>query len=124
MGSQANWKEFTTEDTTKERRKGRRARLVFPIEVSGIDEAEGIFCERTFTNDISERGCSFHVSHSLQRGDMVAIKLLAGPDPHSPENKPLLFQICWIAQEKHGWMVGVLKLNGENFWPAVFPPDN
>jgi len=124
MGSQANWKEFTTEETTKERRRGRRARLVLPIEVSGIDEAEEIFCERTFTNDISEKGCSFHVSHSLEPGDMVAIKLLAGPDPHSPENKPLLFQICWIAHEKYGWMVGVLKLHGENFWPAVFPPDN
>jgi len=78
MGSQANWKEFTTEETTKERRRGRRARLVLPIEVSGIDEAEGIFCERTFTNDISEKGCSFHVSHSLEPGDMVAIKLLVG----------------------------------------------
>jgi len=124
MGSQTNWKEFTTEEASKERRKGRRARLVFPIEVSGIDEAEGIFCERTFTCDISEKGCSFHLSHSLERGDMVAIKLLCGRDPDSPENKPLLFQICWITHEEHGWRVGALKLHRENFWPAAFPPDN
>src|SRR5207245_11623189 len=98
MGSQANWKEFTTEETTKERRRGRRARLVLPIEVSGIDEAEGISCERTFTNDISEKGCSFHVSHSLEPGDMAAIKVLAGPDPHSHGNKHTMFPVSVVAQ--------------------------
>src|SRR2546428_13365198 len=98
MGSQANWKEFTTEETTKERRRGRRARLVLPIEVSGIDEAEGIFCERTFTNDISEKGCSFHVSHSLEPGDMVAIKFLAGPDPRSQGKSTLRLRITCLCQ--------------------------
>lgn len=123
MGSQTKWKDFT-EETLKDRRKGRRAQLVFPIEVSGIDRTGRIFCQRTYTNNVSEKGCSFHLSQSLQRGDIVAIKLLYGPDPQSPKNKPLLFQICWIAQESHGWMAGALKLQPENFWPAVFPPSD
>lgn len=122
MESQTNWKELT-EEALKDRRRGRRTQLVFPIEVSGLDRAGRIFCERTFTINVSEKGCSFHLSQPLPRGDVVAIKLVSGPDARSPNNKPMLFQICWIAQEKDGWMAGVIKLQPENFWPAVFPPD-
>ena len=111
-------------EAMKDRRRGRRVPLAFPIEVSGFDRTGRLFCERTTTTDISEDGCRIRMKIQLERGDVVAIKLRSRRNDQEAESKPLLFQIVWIAREGGAWTAGALKLQAENIWHLAFPSTN
>lgn len=117
-------REENTDDSCLERRRGKRVPLTFPVEVAGFDRVGRLFSERALTTDISEEGCRIRVRAPLERGDVVAIKLVSQPEGNHTANKPLLFQIAWVAREKEGWTVGALKLQPENIWHVAFPPQN
>ncbi len=121
MSEVAEW-EALSQEVMQDRRKGKRVPLAFPIEVSGFDRTGRMFCEKTLTRDISEAGCRFLVKTQLERGDVVAIKLIGRTNGHAPESKPLLFQIVWVSPEADGWAAGALQLQKANLWHMAFPP--
>ncbi len=123
MRAETDWEELSQE-ALKDRRKGKRVPLAFPIEVSGFDSTGRLFAEYTTTSNISESGCRFQVQTQLERGDIVAIKLLSRRNDLAPASKPLLFQIAWVTQEAEGWTAGALQLESENLWHMAFPSSN
>ncbi len=121
--TQTEW-EALSQQVGRDRRKCKRVPLVFAIEVSGFDRTGRLFSECTTTSDISDTGCRFQLKTQVQRGDVVAIKLLSRRKDQLPSSKPLLFQIAWVAAATEGWDAGALQLQHENFWHMVFPPNN
>jgi len=121
MGPRTDW-EALCHEAMRDRRRGKRVPLTYAIEVSGLDRAGRLFTEHTTTTNISEDGCCFQIKNSLERGDVVAIKLLRCQPEKPLANRSLLFQIAWTARERDGWFAGAVKLQPETIWPATFPP--
>jgi hypothetical protein len=102
----------------KERRRTRRVRLSFQIEVSGRDRAGHLFHEAAVTTDVNEDGCRFDLVRQLQRGDVVGIRVLGR------EGKPgklALFEVVWAKPSERGWTVGAVRLQPVNVWNVHFP---
>ena len=117
---ETDW-EALAREAMRDRRKGKRLPLRYPIEVSGIDLAGLSFTERGATVDVSQAGCRIVMQKKLERGDVVAIKVTARPDHHEPKDKATLFQVIWISRHEDGWMVGMLKLQTDEIWDVSFP---
>jgi len=121
--SLTNWKELVDEISV-DRRSGKRIRLNFSIEITGFDRTGRLFTERTRTQDISEIGCRFDLLTPVERGNVIAIKLLPPGEAALPEEKPLLFEIIWTVTRAIGWTVGARKLQDDKIWKVTFPPAN
>ncbi len=121
MESVTDWEALSVE-VQKDRRKGKSVSLAFPIEVCGFDRTGRLFFERTMTRDVSEAGCLFQVKTPLERGDVVAIRLLSSGEDQPSAGKPVLFQIMWSIREPEGWTAGALRLQPENIRHGTFPP--
>lgn len=117
------WKELVNE-ISLDRRSGKRLRLNYSIEITGFDQSGRLFTERTRTADISEFGCRFDLLTLVERGSVLAIKLLPPGNTTLPEGKPLLFEIMWIVSREDGWTLGARKLQGDKMWKVSFPPGN
>ncbi len=120
MGTLTDWEKLSQE-ASQDRRRGKRVALTYSIEVAGFDRSGRLFTECTSTWDVSEDGCSFRLKTPLQRGDVVAIKLVTRKRTDPAGNRSLLFQISWIVQERDGWKAGAMKLQPESIWHAAFP---
>jgi len=116
----ASWDDLV-KDLASDRRGGKRLNLSCPIEISGIDRTGVSFSECTKTQDISERGCRMETSLPLERGDIVAIKLLLDGGK-TPDEAPHFFEIMWTVNNAKGRVVGARKLQSENIWKVSFPP--
>jgi len=118
--------EALSREINKDRRRGKRVNLKFPIEVSGFNRMGMLFAETTETDDVSESGCRFKLAATVERGDVVAIKLLSRLRPDRSNARAELFQVAWRAAQKDddGWSVGALKLRDDKFWEVNFPPRN
>jgi hypothetical protein len=92
----------------------------FSIEVSGFDHAGRFFTEGTFTVDASFCGCRFHLRNPVEKGTVVAIRLLKPRNESETKRPTLLFRVAHVAQEKRGWVVGVWKLQSSEAWLAEF----
>jgi hypothetical protein len=92
----------------------------FSIEVSGFDHAGRFFTEGTFTVDASFCGCRFHLRNPVEKGCVVAIRLLNPRNKSETDRVTLLFRVAHVAQEKRGWAVGVWKLQSSQAWLAEF----
>jgi hypothetical protein len=110
-------------EIAKDRRKEKRVFLRFQVEVSGFDPAGNLFRANGFTTDISATGCQVAIDEYVERGDIVAMKLLTKSEPNAPVSKPQRFQILWRERKENVWTVGALKLTGEKFW-QVDSPEN
>ncbi len=112
------------EEVQGERRQHKRVVLAFPVEVSGFDRDRRLFCERTFTQDISYTGCRILLKTQVARGDVLAIRLLERGKEGAASERPLLFNVIWAARNNEGWLVGALMLQQEKFWRVDFPDQN
>jgi len=92
----------------------------FSIEVSGFDHAGRFFTEGTHTVDASFCGCRFHLRTPVERGAVIAIRMLKPRSKPESNRATLLFRVAHVAQEKGGWSVGVWKLQSSNAWSAEF----
>lgn len=120
MRATTDWKHLS-EEASKDRRRERRIRLTFPIEVSGFDRSGRYFSERTLTSDVSQSGCRFHLKSEVECSTVVAIKLVTRETGMPRSGRPLLFQVVRAACEKDGWSVGASSLQPENLWCVAFP---
>jgi hypothetical protein len=120
MKAETNWEELTAE-ANRDRRREKRITLAFPIEGSGFDRRGQFFSERTVTADVSEGGCRFHLKTEVERGAVVAIKVVSRHTYRPPE-RPLLFKVARVVEEPKGWTLGAVKLQPESLWCIAFPP--
>jgi hypothetical protein len=120
MIARTDW-EILAQQTTEERRRGKRVFLRFPVEVSGSDRQGKPFCESTFTTDISATGCRAELNEPVEVGDTIAIKLIGKFDPNPAASKPQRFQIAWRTCTANVWTVGARKLTEGKFWHVEFP---
>ncbi|MGB6431868.1 MAG: PilZ domain-containing protein [Candidatus Acidiferrales bacterium] len=118
--SSADWETLVSE-IVSDRRMAKRVNLRYPVEISGFDRAGKLFCEKTFTTDISATGCRAVLQEPLERGDTISIKLLGKLDPDPAAAVPQMFQIAWRAYKEGVWMVGALKLTEDKLWHVDFP---
>lgn len=120
MESAVNWEELGIE-ANRDRRKETRIVLAIPIEVTGFDINGKFFSDATKTVDISERGCSFQIKRRVERGGIVAIKVIAKGSKHSTEQRPFLYQVARSTASGDGWVTGAAKLQAESVWFVAFP---
>jgi len=121
MKAKTNWEELSAE-ASRDRRREKRIPLVFPIEVSGFDRNGRFFSERTITADVSEGGCRFQLKTEVERGSVVAIKLVSRHTNRLQPERPLLFKVSRVVEESNGWTLGAAKLQPESLWCIAFPP--
>jgi hypothetical protein len=120
MNNAIDWEELSLE-ASQDRRRERRIPLAFPVEVSGFDQNGRYFSEQTMTTDISESGCRFYLKIRVDRGAMVALKVVSRGGSKALPDRPLLFQVARVTQEGDGWVVGAVKLQPESLWCVAFP---
>lgn len=120
MGTAVNWEELGIE-ANRDRRKETRIVLAIPIEVTGFDAEGKFFSDATKTADISERGCSFWLKRRVERGGIVAIKVMTKGRKHLPDQRPFLYQVARTTASDAGWVTGAAKLQAESIWFVAFP---
>jgi hypothetical protein len=119
MESTVNGEELGIE-ANKDRRREARIPLAIPIEVTGFDIDGKFFCEATKTVDISESGCSFSLKRAMERGGIVAVKVMV-KDRKKKMERPFLYQIARSTAEGKHWIIGAAKLQPESVWFIAFP---
>jgi hypothetical protein len=99
----------------RERRTDVRIIVNVPVEIRTIYHKGGEITERTIIDDVSDFGCRFTMRGAIQRGDTVAIHLLA-QDGNSVVDEPAkIFEVMWIARDASVVVVGAKILGGEKF---------
>jgi hypothetical protein len=101
----------------RERREARLA-VAVAISVSGVDTQGRVFHEQTLTTDVSTWGCGFQISVELKVNAIVALRAIPSEKRASGAIKQSLFQVVRVAGEANGWLVGVWKVDSDNFWSA------
>lgn len=118
MRNSAAWDELGI-DTLQDRRRDERRAVSLPIEVTGFANDGRFFAERTVTTGVSESGCSFQLRRGLERGGIVAIRLLPDGQIRTSENEPFLYQVVYSTRDKLGWTIGTAKLREKSIWSAT-----
>lgn len=106
-------------DTLQDRRHEERREVSLRIEVTGFAKDGRFFAERTVTTNVSESGCSLRLSRGLERGGIVAIKLLQGDQVRASGDEPFLYQVVYTTRDKLGWAIGTAKLQEKSIWAST-----
>lgn len=120
METTVNWEELGIE-ANRDRRREVRIPLAIAIEVTGFDATGRFFSDATRTVDISECGCSFWLKQRVERGGIVAIKVMAKGRKHPADQRPFLYQVARSTASGEGWVTGAAKLQAESVWFVAFP---
>jgi hypothetical protein len=97
-------------------RREPRYNVHIAIEVSGITRDNRAFHERTATVNVSEWGCAFPVSSSLELNEIVTLRLIPVEGQAVPSNRRVLFQVVRSVPEADHWMIAAWKLEPGDFW--------
>lgn len=107
-----------------ERRREVRADLKFPVEVCGFDRGGRFFSEKTATSDVSDGGCKMHLRTEVDKGSVLAVRVITRRFGLEVDARPMLFQVNWIRAAANGWDVGVAKLQPGKLWNVSFELPN
>jgi hypothetical protein len=107
-----------------DRRHELRAELKFPVEVCGFDRNGRFFSEKTATSDVSDGGCKLHVRTEVDKGSVLAIRIIRRRFGLEVDARPMLFQVNWIRAAASGWDIGVAKLQPGKIWNVSFELPN
>ena len=88
------------------RRADKRILVNVAVEVTQQDAAGHSVTERTFIEDVSDFGCRFSIRSPIQPGSTVSIKLLGPNGRLFPDEEPRLYQVMWVARNKHSSTAG------------------
>ena len=102
----------------QDRRSETRVLKAIPIEVTGFDVGSRFFVERTETIDISETGCAFRLTRRVERGGIIAIKVMN--TKNDAASSPLMYQIARATPHGRGWILGAAKLQPRSLWSIAF----
>lgn len=106
-------------DAPHNRRREARMAISIPIEVTGFAQDGKFFAETTVTADVSESGCSFRLQRGLERGGVLAIKVLAREKLSTTRHEPFLYQVIYAAKDARDWAIGAAKLQEESVWSVT-----
>jgi hypothetical protein len=115
-----NWEELAAEPE-RERRHQPRVDLKYPIEVSGFNRRGRYFTERSLTLDVSDGGCKFRLANEVEKGSVVAIRVITKRNGRETDTRPVLFHVNWFQALPNGWTLGVSKLQAGAAWCASVP---
>lgn len=101
--------------------RGQRYAVQIPIEVSGFNLLARFFTESSETSNVSERGCRFCLHTEIAPRDVLAVRVLNRRTNGGQDAAPVLFQVVRVKRNADQWVVGALKLQSEEPWPASFP---
>lgn len=110
--------QFTVTTPGDDRRREPRYPHSFSIEVSGFDHSGRFFTEHTWTVDASLCGCRFSLRTAVERGSVVAIRILNAEKRSAMDRPTVLFQVAYTQQSDRGWIVGVWKLQSSKAWTS------
>ena len=117
-----NWAELSTE-TKNERRRQPRIAVKYPIEVCGFSRHGRYFTERTFTMDVSDGGCRLRLRNEVEKGSVVAIRMITRKHGRESDVRPVLFHVNWFQAMTTNWTLGVSKLQPGAPWCASMPQE-
>jgi PilZ domain len=100
----------------QDRRREQRIAVEYPIEVSGFDCMGRFGTEDTSTQDVSGSSCSFHLKMEVEKGMVLAIRMLADADNATPA--PVLFYVTRVDRTAKGYCIGAVKLAPRAPWNA------
>jgi hypothetical protein len=106
-----------------ERRHQPRVNFKYPIEVCGFSRHGRYFTEKTFTLDISDGGCRFRLRNEVEKGSVVAIRLINRRHGREADTRPILFNVNWFQAQPNAWTMGVSKLQAGAAWCASISED-
>jgi hypothetical protein len=104
------------------RRAERRILVNVAVEITLVKGEGGKFSERTFIEDVSDLGCRFTTRGPAQQGDTVSLKLVGPGGKILPDEESRLYQIMWVAPNKHSSTVGARLIKGETLVSAQSQP--
>jgi PilZ domain len=110
--------------TGSERRREVRADLKFPVEVCGFSRTSRFFSEKTATSDVSDGGCKLHLRTEVEKGSVLAVRVITRRFGLEVDARPMLFQVNWIRAAANGWDVGIAKLQPGKIWNVSFELPN
>jgi len=116
----SNWQELTTESGS-ERHHQPRVQMQYPIEVCGFSRHGRYFAERSFTLDVSDGGCKFRLHNEVEKGSVLAIRVITRRHGQETDARPVLFQVNWFLAAAPTWTLGVSKLQAGAAWCASMP---
>jgi PilZ domain len=102
--------------TLQDRRRESRARIVYPIEVSGFDRFGRFHTELTKTRDVSLMGCSFYLHMEVEKGLVLALRVVHPKGACEAGSGTVLFHVVRVKPRPDGYSVGVMRLASENPW--------
>jgi len=104
-----------------DRRLEKRLQVNMLRQLTGIDRAGRMFVTEITIEEVSETGCRFESGIPLEAGDVVAIKSL-GPGQNSLHDpQPHLYEVSWTNRRVAFWVVGAVRVQGEQFGLNKFP---
>lgn len=112
-----NWAELST-GSGNDRRHQPRVTVKYPIEVCGFSTQGHYFTERTFTLDVSDGGCKFNLHNEVEKGSVLAIRVITRRHGQESDTRPVLFQVNWFQAQPNKWTLGVSKLQAGADWCA------
>lgn len=122
MEAKTDWAQLS-EEALDDRRKGKRVKLRFELEVVGAEPDGRAYSVEAKTRDVSEVGCSFEVSRTLFPGEDVSLRVKRKSEPPATHGSgALVFHIMWVKKEKDVYVVGAEMIVPGDPWKIVFPP--
>jgi hypothetical protein len=109
-------------DTNKNRRHQPRNNVKYPIEVCGFSKQGRYFTERTFTVDVSDGGCRLRLRNEVEKGSVVAIRVITRRHGQESDARPVLFHVNWFQAMSTNCTLGVSKLQAGAPWCSSVPP--
>jgi hypothetical protein len=100
----------------QDRRRESRALIVYPIEVSGFDRFGRFHTELTKTRDVSLMGCSFYLHMEVEKGLVLALRVVHPKGACEGGSGTVLFHVVRVRPRPDGYSVGVLRLAPESPW--------
>jgi hypothetical protein len=82
--------------------------------------------EKTSTLGISDGGCRFRLRNEVEKGSVVAIRLINRRHGREADTCPILFNVFnvnWFQAQPNAWTMGVSKLQAGAAWCASISED-
>lgn len=107
-----------TETSQRELRADARIIVNVPVEITTIYHKGSQIAERTYIEDVSDFGCRFTMRGAIQKGDTVAVRLLAQDGESLLDDPARIFEVMWIVRGASSVVAGARIIQGEKFATA------
>jgi hypothetical protein len=121
-GSQVDWAQLATE-AMEDRRRCKRVKLRYEIAATITGPDGKRISINTFTQDISQNGCSFAVDCRMSTGDTGELKVRHRDGRGKlAYTEALPFRVAWSRYEGNLWLIGAEMNEIAPPWGVQFPP--